>query len=123
MTRTASRRAEAPVEPEALLAAFAEPTRLRLLALMQDGEVCVCDLVGALDLPQPTVSRHLGVLRRTGLVRSRKDGLWMWYSLAPARGKLHVKLLEALACCRSEVPGLSDLVRRCCALRDGRSCC
>ena len=123
MPRTASRRAEVPVEPEALLAAFAEPTRLRLLALMQDGEVCVCDLVGALELPQPTVSRHLGVLRRTGLVRSRKEGLWMWYSLAPARGKLHAKLLEALACCRSEVPGLSDLAKRCCALRDGRSCC
>ena len=123
MPRTATRRTEASVEAEDLLAAFAEPTRLRLLALMQEGEVCVCDLVGALDLPQPTVSRHLGVLRRAGLVRSRKEGLWMWYSLAPARGKLHAKLLEALACCRVEIPGLSDLVRRCCALRDGRSCC
>jgi ArsR family transcriptional regulator len=109
--------------PEALLAAVAEPTRLRLLALIAPGEVCVCDLVGALDLPQPLVSRHLGVLRRAGLVSARRDGLWMHYSLAEPRSAGHAKLLDALATLQAETKGIPGLVKRCCALRDGRNCC
>ncbi len=122
MTRAAAGRKER-TSPEEVLAAFAEPTRLRLLVLMEDGETCVCDLVETLGLPQPTVSRHLAVLRRAGLVRARRDGLWMWYSLAPAGGRLHQKLLECLACCRAEVAGLGALARRCNTLRSGRGCC
>lgn len=109
--------------PEALLAAVAEPTRLRLLALIAPGEVCVCDLVGALELPQPLVSRHLGVLRRAGLVRARREGLWMHYALAQPRSAGHAKLLEALAELHAETKGISKLVKRCCALRDDRNCC
>lgn len=112
-----------PNSAEELLGAFAEPTRLRLLALLVDGETCVCDLVAALALPQPTVSRHLAVLRRVGLVTCRKDGLWCRYALAPARGALHAKLVEALACCREEVTGIGAIAKRCCELRAGRACC
>ncbi len=110
-------------DPEQLLLAFAEPTRLRVLTLLQDGETCVCDLVAALALAQPTVSRHLAVLRRVGLVTCRKEGLWCHYSLAPASGALHAQLLECLACCREEVRGLAGTAQRCCELRAGRSCC
>lgn len=60
-------------------AALADPTRLRILALLQQGEVCVCDIHGSLDVPQPTASRHLAYLRRHGLVVGRKDGLWVHY--------------------------------------------
>ena len=65
-------------------AALADPIRLRILALLQQGEVCVCDIHGSLDVPQPTASRHLAYLRRHGLVVGRKDGLWVHYRVADA---------------------------------------
>jgi ArsR family transcriptional regulator len=65
-----------------LCRALADDTRLRLLALIARGEVCVCELHGSLALPQPTVSRHLASLRRAGLVAARRDGVWMHYRLA-----------------------------------------
>ncbi|MGE0043752.1 MAG: ArsR/SmtB family transcription factor [Vicinamibacterales bacterium] len=66
----------------AVFKALADETRLRLLALIADGEVCVCHLHGSLRLPQPTVSRHLAYLRKAGLVAARRDGVWMHYRLA-----------------------------------------
>ena len=110
-------------DPELVLRAFAEPTRLRLLVLLAGGETCVCDLVATLELPQPAVSRHLAVLRKAGLVSVRKDGLWCWYTLAAAQSLMHGKLLECLTCCRSELNGLDASVRRCTSLRRGRRCC
>jgi ArsR family transcriptional regulator len=65
-----------------LYAALADATRLRILGLLADGEVCVCHIHDALRLPQPTVSRHLAYLRRAGLVHTRRDGLWIHYRLA-----------------------------------------
>jgi ArsR family transcriptional regulator len=62
--------------------ALGDRTRLRILAMLSTGEVCVCDIHESLDLPQPKVSRHLAYLRRAGLVDARKDGLWVHYRLA-----------------------------------------
>ena|SRR5688500_2173917 len=67
---------------EALFQALADRTRLRILALLLTGEVCVCDIHESLELPQPKVSRHLAYLRRAGLVDGRKEGLWVHYRLA-----------------------------------------
>jgi ArsR family transcriptional regulator len=67
---------------ETLFKALADRTRLRIIALLQAGEICVCHIHGSLDLPQPTVSRHLAYLRRVGLVATRRDGLWVHYRLA-----------------------------------------
>lgn len=64
--------------------ALADETRLRLLALLRDGEVCVCHLQGSLRVPQPTISRHLAYLRKAHLVEARRDGVWMHYRLAAA---------------------------------------
>ena len=86
--------------------AFSDRTRLRLLNLLRAGEVCVCDLVDVLELPQPKVSRHLAYLRRAGLVVARKDGLWMHYRLAPAASEFHKSLMNCLACCFKSVPEL-----------------
>ena len=61
--------------------ALADETRLRLLNLMQDGEVCVCFFAGALDTNNPKISRHLAYLRRAGLVEGRRDGKWMHYRI------------------------------------------
>ena len=66
----------------AVCAALADPTRLRILALLADDEICVCHIHGSLDIPQPTASRHLAYLRRTGLVDARRDGLWVHYRVA-----------------------------------------
>ena len=109
-----------------LFRAFADRTRLRILHLLQGGELCVCDLVRVIDVPQPKISRHLAYLRKSGLVLARKEGLWMHYRLAPAKIAFHKKLLECLACCLTDVPELSrdahKLNRRaCCDAAD--ACC
>ena len=67
---------------EELFKAVADQTRLRILALLADGEVCVCDIQAALGISQPKTSRHLAYLRRAGLVVDRRDGLWVYYQLA-----------------------------------------
>src|SRR5581483_5885219 len=67
---------------EAVFKALADKTRLRILALLGNNEVCVCHIHDSLALPQPTVSRHLGYLRRAGLVDVRRDGVWMHYQVA-----------------------------------------
>ncbi|HEV3163284.1 MAG TPA: metalloregulator ArsR/SmtB family transcription factor [Isosphaeraceae bacterium] len=87
-------------ESTRVLKAFADPVRLRLLNLLsQKRETCVCHLHEALGLPQPTVSRHLAYLRKTGLVVGRKDGLWVHYRLARPRVSLHRVLLQGISHC------------------------
>jgi ArsR family transcriptional regulator len=90
-----------------LFKAFAEPVRLRLLALLSEGrEVCVCHLHEALELPQPTVSRHLAYLRKSGWVVSRKEGLWVYYRLAKPTSALHRHLLTCVETCAFDVEEL-----------------
>jgi ArsR family transcriptional regulator len=66
-----------------VLKALADPTRLRILALLASGEICVCHIHTALTVPQPTASRHLAYLKKSGLVEDRKVGLWKHYRLKP----------------------------------------
>jgi len=63
-------------------AALADQTRLRILSLLGEGDICVCHIHASLDVPQPTASRHLAYLRRAGLVEARRQGIWMHYKLA-----------------------------------------
>lgn len=64
--------------------ALSDATRLRCLALLHvEGELCVCDLVRALDMAQPKISRHLALLRDMGVVTARREGVWMHYHLDP----------------------------------------
>ena len=65
-----------------LLKALADPVRLRLMSLIashEGGEACVCDLVDAFDLSQPTISHHLKVLHESGLISRDKRGVWVYY--------------------------------------------
>ena len=104
--------------------AFSDATRLRILNLLRGGEICVCDLVEALGVSQPKVSRHLAYLRKAGLVRARKDGLWSHYSLAPARNEFHRKLLDCLTCCFGDVPSLAeDAAKLRASTCSNRRCC
>jgi ArsR family transcriptional regulator, arsenate/arsenite/antimonite-responsive transcriptional repressor len=66
-----------------VLKALADPTRMRILALLGSSEVCVCHIHTALGIPQPTASRHLAHLKKAGLVESCKIGLWVHYCLRP----------------------------------------
>ena len=66
---------------ELFFSALADRTRLRLLNLLRDGEVCVCFFAGTLATNNPKISRHLAYLKRASLVTARRDGKWMHYSL------------------------------------------
>ncbi len=105
-----------------LFKALSDRTRLRIMCLLRGGELCVCDLVSALRVPQPRASRHLAYLRAAGLVFTRKEGYWTYYRLSPAANTLHSKLLECLDCCPELLPELSkdaQALRKC----RGQNCC
>ena len=103
------------------LKAFADPVRLRLLNLLADDrEVCVCHLHEALELPQPTVSRHLAYLRKSGLVSGRKEGLWVHYRLARSRSGLNRILLGCLGSCLGDPEIFGEDLKR---LDRAISCC
>ena len=74
-----------PVELMAGLQAIAEPTRARIVALLGHGEHCVCDVGGALGISTALVSHHLRVLHASGLLRERRSGRWVYYSLDAER--------------------------------------
>lgn len=65
-----------------LFKALADETRLRILKLLEAREMCVCEVMVALVLTQPTASHHLGILENAGLVKNRKEGKWVFYSIA-----------------------------------------
>jgi ArsR family transcriptional regulator, arsenate/arsenite/antimonite-responsive transcriptional repressor len=75
--------------------ALADRTRLRLLNLMRDGEVCVCFFAGALGTNNPKISRHLAYLKRASLVNARRDGKWMHYSIRRPEDKQAAEVFDA----------------------------
>lgn len=108
---------------DSMFRAFSDRTRLRILHVLQGGELCVGDIVEILQAPQPRVSRHLAYLRKAGLVTVRKSGLWSHYSLASAKTPFHRKLLECLAKCFGEVPELQADSARAAKIRKSGGCC
>ena len=80
------------IDMEALFKSLGDATRLRILGLLLTGEVCVCDIHESLKIPQSKTSRHLAYLRRSGLVETRRDGLWVHYRL----GRLADPVLSAV---------------------------
>jgi len=74
--------AETADKASRLFKALADETRLRILALLKVREMCVCEVMVALDLTQPTASHHLGLLENVGLVKDRKEGKWFFYRIA-----------------------------------------
>ena len=75
--------------------ALADPTRLRILSLLSEDEICVCHIHASLGVPQPTASRHLAYLRKSGLVEARRDGIWMHYRLAPIGNPVVAAVVKA----------------------------
>ena len=77
-----------------LFRALADSTRLRLLNLIADREICVCYFVEILNISQPKVSRHLAYLRRAGIVASRREGKWMHYRLVTPKDQAAASILN-----------------------------
>jgi DNA-binding transcriptional ArsR family regulator len=62
-----------------IIKALADPTRLKIIYLLKNGELCVCEIMMALEKPQPTISHHLNILKNAGLLKWRKEGVWIHY--------------------------------------------
>jgi len=89
---------------EVIFKALADKTRLRVLALLGNNEVCVCHIHDSLGLPQPTVSRHLAYLRRSGLVTVRRDGVWMHYRVTTTLEPVVQQVVRAAVNALVEIP-------------------
>lgn len=87
-----------------LFKALAEETRLRILNLLVQGELCVCDIMKILKIGQSKASRHLVYLRNAGLVTDRRQCAWKYYSMAPPDGVLHQRVVEWLVDAKNEIP-------------------
>jgi len=81
-------------EMESFFLALSDKTRLRLLNLMREGEICVCFLVEVLNESQPKISRHLAYLRGAGIVEARRDGKWMHYKIAEPKNDFAAQVLR-----------------------------
>lgn len=79
-----------------LLKALGDDTRLRIVALLTHGELCVCHVQEALGLTQPNASRHLGILKNAAVVESRREGSWVYHKLAAQPDSRRAQLLQAV---------------------------
>src|SRR5438105_11453889 len=106
---------------ETLFKALADRTRLRLISLIGDSEVCVCFLVEILKTSQPKISRHLAYLRRAGIVAARREGKWMHYRLTEPPDEHAARIFREVRASLSEHPEMQSdrekLQRVCCALQ------
>jgi len=117
---------------EGLFKALADATRLRILRLLMAGEVCVCDIHDTLKIPQAKASRHLAYLRRAGLVSTRREGLWVHYTLATSADPIIATIEDATTHVLGHVDALKKDAERfekrtgCCvpaAARTRLACC
>jgi len=107
-----------PLDLVRLFAALADPTRLRLLNLMNGREVCVCYFVEVLNQGQPKISRHLAYLRRAGIVEARREGKWMHYRIEPPADTRAAAILDVtLKSFETDRNMQADLARL------GKACC
>jgi len=110
---------EKAFDMELFFSALADRTRLRLLNLLREGEVCVCFFAGTLDTNNPKISRHLAYLKRASLVTARRDGKWMHYSIQRPTDARAAELFDATMKMISDDPEMKkdreQLVKFCCA--------
>ncbi len=105
-----------------LFKALADETRLRIVALLTHGELCVCHVEAALDLTQPNASRHLGILRNAGIVVTRRKQNWVFYRLAEQEDPDCDRQLRALVSSFELRPVLQTDVERLVKVRGPGAC-
>lgn len=105
-----------------LMKALGDETRLRMVALLAHGELCVCHLEAALGLTQSSTSRQLTVLRAAGVVEARREGSWMYYRLAPQMDELTKGQLRALVLAFSKRDRLRSDVERLVRAKGPKAC-
>ena len=105
---------------ETLFKALADETRLRIVGLLLTGEVCVCHIHESLKIPQSKASRHLAYLRRSGLVETRRDGLWIHYRLGRASDPVLAAIVDAVRHALAHVDGVRKDAER---LQRRTGCC
>lgn len=112
----------AKVKLEEFFAALADRTRLRLLNLMRGGEVCVCFFAETLGTNNPKISRHLAYLKRAGLVKGRREGKWIHYSLCPPddprAAAIFNSILQTFESDSEMQADRENLINVCCAPRE-----
>jgi ArsR family transcriptional regulator len=109
MKRARTSKSRAAVdELESLFKALADKTRLRILALLGNNEVCVCHIHDSLGIPQPTVSRHLAYLRKSGLVAARRDGVWMHYQVSKSLSPVVHDVVTATVNALQQLPATTE---------------
>lgn len=104
----------------ALLKALGDDTRLRIVALLSQGELCVCHIATGLDISQPNASQHLLVLRNAGVVDSRRQGSWIYYRMNTTQEPVRARILRAVVDGFVELGG--DDRKRLAATRDNNKC-
>ncbi len=97
-------------ELSSIFKALSDETRLRIIKLLERGELCVCDLVAALAIVQPKASFHLGVLKEAGLIQDRKQGKWIHYRLNES--DLFKRMLMVSICERADSRTIADDQKR-----------
>jgi ArsR family transcriptional regulator, arsenate/arsenite/antimonite-responsive transcriptional repressor len=107
----------------AVFKALADETRLRILHLLLQGELCVCEMVEVLGASQSKASRHLAVLRNAGLVEDRREGAWVYYSLSSPRSAAHEQVLQWLDRAGDEIPRAEQDLKTLAALRPREGLC
>ncbi len=90
--------------------ALSDETRLRIIKLLEQGELCVCDITAALDMVQPKISFHLGALKEAGLIKDRKQGKWIHYSLTES--DLFKRMLMVSICEKADGKLIADDQKR-----------
>lgn len=109
-------------KPNILFKAFADETRLRILNLLGHRDQCVCELQYVLRQPQSKISRHLALLRRSGLIVDRREGKWVIYSLAKPGTPLHASLVHCVKTCFRDVDNLKQDAERARKMKPLRCC-
>ena len=112
-------RKEKPFDRELFFRALADLTRLRIINLIGDREVCVCYFVEILKTNQPKISRHLAYLRRAGIVAARREGIWMHYRISTPKNENAARVLKNVREWLANDPGMQQDRKRldkiCCA--------
>lgn len=87
---------ETPTAVAELFKALGDETRLAIVQMLLGKELCVCDVLDAFDMSQPTISHHLKILRQAGVVQDERQGKWIYYSLNPAAFKLLAGVVDVI---------------------------